>query len=152
VAHALRNGVIAGAAGTVALNAITYLDMAVSARPPSPLLEKAVDTLAERAGVDLGDERAAEHRKQGLGPLLGMVIGLAVGVAYGVLRERVARVPVPVAALGVGLAASAASNLPMAATGVTDPRQWSLSGWVSDLIPHLGYGLATAATYEAIRG
>jgi hypothetical protein len=33
----------------------------------------------------------------------------------------------------------------MAALGVTDPRKWSLEEWLADLLPHLGYGAATAA-------
>jgi len=28
--------------------------------------------------------------------------------------------------------------------GVTDPRTWGLVGWISDLIPHFGYGVVTA--------
>jgi hypothetical protein len=32
----------------------------------------------------------------------------------------------------------------MTVLGVTDPRTWGLVGWVSDLIPHLGYGVVTA--------
>jgi len=40
---------------------------------------------------------------------------------------------------------------PMAALGVTDPRTWPADSWVSDLVPHVAYGLATAAAYEALR-
>jgi hypothetical protein len=29
----------------------------------------------------------------------------------------------------------------MAAMGVSDPRKWSVSDWLSDLVPHLAYGL-----------
>ena len=36
------------------------------------------------------------------------------------------------------------------ALGVTDPRTWGAAGWVSDLLPHLAYGLATATVYEAL--
>jgi len=33
---------------------------------------------------------------------------------------------------------------------VSDPTTWGLSGWASDAIPHLIYGLVTASTYEAL--
>lgn len=33
--------------------------------------------------------------------------------------------------------------------GVTDPRRWHANAWLSDFIPHLAYGLATASVYEA---
>ncbi len=39
----------------------------------------------------------------------------------------------------------------MVALGVTDPREWDLDSCLSDLGPHLVYGLATAAAYEAFR-
>ena len=45
-----------------------------------------------------------------------------------------------------------ASDLPIIALGVSDPRTWAAAGWVSDLLPHLAYGLATAAVYEALAG
>jgi hypothetical protein len=46
----------------------------------------------------------------------------------------------------------AASDLPAAALRVTDPRTWGAAGWVSDLLSHLAYGLATATVYEALAG
>jgi hypothetical protein len=36
----------------------------------------------------------------------------------------------------------------MVAMGITDPRTWGTTGWISDLVPHLAYGLATAAAFE----
>jgi hypothetical protein len=36
----------------------------------------------------------------------------------------------------------------MVAMGVTDPRSWPVSSWLSDLLPHLAYGFATAAVFE----
>ena len=32
----------------------------------------------------------------------------------------------------------------MTVLGVTDPRTWGIVGWISDLIPHFGYGVVTA--------
>jgi hypothetical protein len=51
-----------------------------------------------------------------------------------------------------GGAAMVATNGPMVVEGLTDPRQWGVAGWVSDVVPHLVYGLATAAAYEALAG
>ena len=31
---------------------------------------------------------------------------------------------------------------------VSDPRRWSPSDWAADVLPHLAYGLVTAATYD----
>lgn len=42
---------------------------------------------------------------------------------------------------GFGLATTG----PMAAAGVTDVREWKADSWISDLVPHLAYGLVTAA-------
>ena len=38
----------------------------------------------------------------------------------------------------------------MAALGVDDPRSWSASSWLSDLLPHLAFGAVTAAVYERL--
>ena len=51
--------------------------------------------------------------------------------------------------MGAGLAANIGTTGPMAALGVTDPRTWPAESWISDLIPHLAYGLATAVAFDA---
>ncbi len=33
---------------------------------------------------------------------------------------------------------------------ITDPRNWPASSWISDLVPHLAYGLTTAAVFDEI--
>jgi hypothetical protein len=38
----------------------------------------------------------------------------------------------------------------MAATGLTDPRSWSLADWLSDAVPHVAYGVVTAWTLRTI--
>jgi len=40
--------------------------------------------------------------------------------------------------------------VPIALSGVSDPRTWGLSGWASDAIPHLVYELVTVAAYDTI--
>jgi hypothetical protein len=150
-------GIAAGAVGTIALDVVSYVDMVVRARPASSLPAEVAGALAERAGVELAadgnDSEPAGNRRSGLGALFGYGVGLGVGAAYGLLRSLL---PAPSrpwpAAAGLGLTAMAASDLPAAALGVTDPRTWGAAGWVSDLLPHLTYGLATAPVYEALAG
>jgi hypothetical protein len=142
-------GLVAGAAGTTALDLASYLDMVVRGRPASSLPAEAAGTLAAAAHLPLGSGVAAQARKEGLGGLLGAATGLAVGAAYGLVRVHT-RPPLPVAAVAVGAAAMAASDLPMTALGLTDPRTWPASAWLSDAVPHLAYGVVTAGVLELL--
>jgi xanthosine utilization system XapX-like protein len=147
-------GIAAGAAGTTALNAVTYLDMVVRARPASSTPEQTVRRAEELTGVRLAadpDGEPAENRRAGLGALLGIGAGLGVGAMYGLFRPRLRGVPPPVLALGVGLAANVGTTGPMAVLGITDPRRWSGTSWASDLVPHLVYGGITAAVFDLMR-
>jgi hypothetical protein len=68
----LGHGLAAGAAGITTLNAITYLDMAVRARPSSDTSSQAVEQLAGKAGAQItGEGNERENRLAGLGPLAG---------------------------------------------------------------------------------
>lgn len=146
-------GTAAGAVGTVALNFATYVDMAVRARPSSNVPAKIVAAGAEKLGVDLSGEGSADanvqNRRTGLGALSGYMVGLGVGTTYGLLRLRVRDVPQPLAAVGLGTIAMAASDVPATLLGVTDPRTWSRTSWAADIIPHLAYGTFTAISYDA---
>jgi hypothetical protein len=145
----LRAGAIAGLVGTVALNAATYADMTLRGRPASSLPAQAAGLMAERAGVHLGGGEEAEHRQSALGTLLGYATGVTVGVVYGLLAGR--RPPRRVRhAVLLALTAMSGANGPMVAMGLTDPRKWGASGWLSDLVPHLAYGWATTATYRTV--
>lgn len=146
---ALR-GAAAGAAGSTALNAVTYADMAVRGRPTSSTPEQTVEELAETAHVPIpGDGDTRRNRVQGLGPLTGLLAGVGVGVAVGLVRASGYRSrPIAGTVLttaGVLLAA----NGPMTALGITDPRTWSATDWLSDLVPHLAYGAVVQATMDA---
>jgi hypothetical protein len=153
-------GVAAGAVGTTALNIATYLDMVVRGRPPSEAPEKAVEKFGDKVGVSVAPKEwqpeevrdTMGNRQSGLGALTGFATGLGIGAVYGLLRPRLGDVSVPVASVGLGLGAMAASDLPLTASGLTDPRKWGASGWASDLIPHLAYGVCTALAFEAIAG
>ena len=148
-------GAAAGAAGTVALDVASYGDMVVRGRPSSGVPAKVAGTLADQFGVSLAPPNegangdTAKNRSSGLGALMGYATGLGIGALYGALRPRLGRVSVPLAGVAIGLAAMAASDTPAVTTGATDPKTWGFSGWLSDLLPHLAYGLVTALTYEA---
>ncbi len=146
----LARGLIAGAVGTTALNTTTYLDMVVRGRPSSGTPEQTVERGAEVLGVSVpGDEDARQARTSGLGPLLGTAAGVGAGLVLGAFRgagwpRR------PGTTFGVAwVLAMAAGNGPMTLLGVTDPRTWSASSWVSDIVPHAAYALAATATLEA---
>ena len=83
----LLRGAAAGAAGTTALNAVTYLDMAVRGRPSSSTPEQTVERLSEVAHVPVpGEGETHDNRVSGLGPLTGLVAGVGTGVALGLAR------------------------------------------------------------------
>jgi hypothetical protein len=153
--NTIIRGIAAGALGTTALNMTTYLDMAIRGRPSSSVPEQDVQTLADRVGVDLtagGSDEQAANRRQGLGALTGYLTGIAIGAAYGALRPLAPNSPTPVAAVALGLGAMAATDGVTTIMGNADPREWSASSWVMDVVFHLAYGAATAAGYEAFSG
>lgn len=145
----LWHGLIAGAAGTLALNAVTYVDMALRGRPASSAPEESVERATRAAGLDLGDKDKAANRRAGLGPLLGLATGVGTAITYATTPKSQA-LPVPVGALLLTGMAMTGSNGPMALLGITDPRTWDREAWLSDLIPHLVYGLVTAKTYAVL--
>jgi hypothetical protein len=146
---ALR-GAAAGAAGTTALNAVTYLDMAVRGRPSSSTPEQTVEELAAKAHVAIpGEDETRQNRLQGLGPLTGLVAGVGVGVLTGLVRAAGfrSRPPVGVALTTAGVLVAA--NGPMTVLGITDPRSWSATDWISDVVPHLAYGAVVKTVMDA---
>jgi hypothetical protein len=133
---ALAAGAAAGAAGTSALNAVAYLDMVWRARPTSTTPEATVQKMADLAGTAIpGSDEERSNRLAGLGPLLGIIAGTGLGGALGLTATA--------GALVVG-------NGPMTALGVTDPRHWSRTDWISDIVPHLAYGITAAAALLAM--
>ena len=43
----------------------------------------------------------------------------------------------------------AASDGPVALLGIGDPRRWTATDWLADVVPHLVYGVTTHATLAA---
>jgi hypothetical protein len=147
---ALR-GAAAGAAGTTALNVVTYLDMAVRGRAASSTPERTVAKVAGVAHVPIpgqGDER--ENRLQGLGALTGLVAGVGFGTLVGLVRAAGFRTSPLVGTLLTTTGVLVATNGPMTALEITDPRTWSAADWLSDLVPHVVYGVVVRTTLDAL--
>ncbi|MEV5554262.1 hypothetical protein AB0L44_11430 [Nonomuraea wenchangensis] len=142
-------GLIAGAAGTSALNAVTYLDMAIRARPASSTPQQAVDKMAGLVDVDLGEGERADNRKEALGSLLGYGTGAGAALCYGLAAER-CRPSWPVGVLALTALAMVGSNAPLTLLGTTDPRSWSATDWISDVVPHLAYGVTAYAAHRLL--
>jgi len=145
IAGNLARGALAGAAGTTALNVVTYLDMVARGRGTSSTPEQTVEALADHAGVTVpGDEETRQNRVAGLGPMLGIASGVVTGALLALAYDG-RRPPLVVGAVLASVGAMVGTDAPMAVLGVTSPRSWSATDWVSDAIPHAAYGLATAA-------
>jgi len=143
-------GAAAGAAGTTALNAVTYLDMAWRGRPASSTPQQLVEKVADSLDVDIpGEGEERQNRLSGLGPLAGIATGVGVGLAYGLLDTFRLRPPKTLGMLLAGAGAMAGSVLPLSATGISDPVTWDASAWASDVVPHLAYGAVVAWTMDA---
>lgn len=138
-------GAAAGAAGTTALNVITYLDIAVRGRSTSATPERTVEALGRLFHVTVpGSGDVLANRISGLGALAGYAAGIGMGLILG-LAYALGWQPRPLfATLVATVLALVGTNGPMTVLGVTDPRTWGLVGWSSDLIPHVGYGIVTA--------
>ncbi|WP_328416549.1 hypothetical protein OG470_26740 [Micromonospora sp. NBC_00389] len=146
----VADGAIAGAVGSAALNVVSYLDMVLRARPASSVPEQTVDRLAGIAHVDLGPEARAANRRSGLGPLIGYGLGIGAGVAFA-LYARGRRQPLPMATGVLGAGVMTMTDGSITALGISDPRTWRRSDWISDIIPHLAFGLTAAATWNRLR-
>jgi hypothetical protein len=146
----LGKGLVAGATGTTALYAVTYLDMALRGRPASDTPKRTVERIAEVLDVALpGDDAARDARAAGLGTVLGHSVGLTIGIVLSGLRSS-GWPRTRGATLGVGWGlAMLVGNGPMSALGVTDPRYWTTSDWLADAIPHLAYAVAATVTLDA---
>jgi hypothetical protein len=144
-------GAAAGAAGTTALNMLTYIDMAARGRPSSSTPEKTVEKLSEVTHVPIpGDEDTRENRISGLGPLTGQLAGVGIGAALGLCRAAGWRPSLGVGTAVATVGAMAGTSGPMTVLGITDPRTWSAKSWVVDMVPHVAYGAVTAAVLERL--
>ncbi|MCG7202728.1 hypothetical protein [Streptomyces arenae] len=140
----LVRGGAAGAAGTTVLNTVTYADMAWRGRASSQAPAQVVDKIAHDAGYEVpGSGETRDNRLSGLGALSGILVGCGTGAAVSLLHRAGIRPPWWLGGAVTGALAMAATDLPMARLDVSDPTSWSVTDWVSDVVPHLMYGLVT---------
>lgn len=144
----VRRGLLAGVAGSAALNLVTYADMAVRGRPASDVPGETVERGLERLDLDLdldlsGRRGEKANRVTALGALAGIATGAAVGVSVSLCRAAGVRLSPLSGSLLTAAAAMAAADGPAAVLGVTDPRSWTAADWASDALPHLAYGVVT---------
>jgi hypothetical protein len=146
----MLRGAAAGAAGTTALNAVTYLDMAGRGRGTSSTPEQTVEKLAEKTHLSIpGEGEKRENRLQGLGPLTGIVAGVGIGVLAGLVRAAGFRSQPLVGTALTTAGVLVATNGPMTVLGITDPRTWSATDWISDVVPHVAYAAVVTTTMDA---
>ncbi|MBO8193575.1 hypothetical protein ITI46_18190 [Streptomyces oryzae] len=146
-------GAVAGAAGTTALNTVTYLDMVVRGRAGSSVPKDVVDRLSDRTHVPVpGVAEARENRASATGALLGLLTGVGVGALYGASRALPWRPALPLTAPATGAGAMAGADVPPALLKVSDPRTGRPADWPADLVPHPVYGAVTAVACELTAG
>lgn len=142
-------GCAAGAAGTTALNTVSYADMALRGRPASSVPETLVDTIAARIGLPLRDSDEKGNRLNGLAAVTGVALGCGTGAAVALAHKAGARMPLWLGGALTGALVMAAADVPIARLGISDPRTWSAGDWASDVVPHLVFGLVTYALVTA---
>ncbi|MGQ7296848.1 hypothetical protein [Quadrisphaera sp. KR29] len=148
---ALGRGLAAGAVGTAVLGAVTHADMAWRGRPASSAPADVVEAAVRATGRDVpgrGEQRS--NRLTALGALSGTAAGLATGVLVSAARTAGLRFSGPGGAAVTGAVAMAATDLPMGALGVSDPRTWTRRDWVADAVPHLAFGMAAHGVLRAL--
>lgn len=153
IGGSLMLGIAAGAAGTAALDVASYVDMTYRGRPASEMPAKIVEALASRIGLTnlLGEDERRFNRRSAVGALLGYANGLGVGALFGLAHPMFRRAPLLCTAVVLAGTAMALSDVPAAALGVTDPKAWTATDWLSDIVPHAAYGLALALTFDLLR-
>jgi len=140
----LSRGLLAGAAGTLALDVATYADMALRGRPSSTVPAKVAERAFQSAGLVPEEDTTPPrwcHRFQGVGALFGYGTGLGVGMVYALAPRSRRRVHTLLPGLVVGLLTMAATDAVSTMAGATDPGTWDLASWMSDAVPHAIYGV-----------
>jgi hypothetical protein len=148
----LLGGAAAGAAGTAALDAVTYMDMAWRGRPASSTPQQAAEKLAKLAGHPIrGQAQVRDNRLVGLGSLQGIAAGAAVGAIAGATRPLLTRLGPLVSPILIGAAAMALSDGVLAQLDVAHPTDWSAVDWATDVVPHLAFGVVAYATLSEMQ-
>jgi hypothetical protein len=154
----LTLGAVAGAAGTLALDMISYGDMAVRGRASSDMPAEVVRRVSEKVDftpLSVPNERAddvTKNRRSAVGALTGYSIGIGIGALYGACAYAMppGRRGTLNQSLFLAGIAMAASDVPAQLLGATNVKEWSPASWASDIVPHIAYGVITAAVFAAI--
>ena len=140
----LTSGMIAGAAGSTALNTWSYTQQALNGQPSSATPDQAAQAVIQSVGGEVpGTPAQRAARLEGLGPLSGLGVGLGLGALGGLLRAVGIKIPIAVAPVVLGLGAMAVSDGVMTVVGITEPRTWTPKSMLQDAVPHLVYGAVT---------
>lgn len=149
----IERGLLAGAAGIVVLDGVTYLDELIRARPPSELSSQVVQKLAASIGLAVlaseeGD--APKNRRSGAGPLTGYAVGLGAAIVHATIRPATRWLPWPLAGVLLGGATLVVSEGTATKLRATDWGTWTPAEWLSDIIPRTFYGLTVAYVCERL--
>lgn len=149
VTRPLLYGAAAGAAGCTALDMVGYADMAWRTRPASSTPEVTLRKLAEKLHVRIpGEGEALKNRIAGLAPMTGYAAGIGMGAALALARAAGWRPTLTTEYAVATLGALVGTNGPMTVLGVTDPRTWSATDWISDIVPHVAYAVVTVGVLD----
>lgn len=146
----LSSGLIAGAAGTAALNIVTYADMAFRGRPASRLPSEVAQRLLAKVGAT--SAATSDERADGAGALLGYASGLTYGLVYASFRRARPEWRPGAADVGVLAGISATGETVATILGLTNPRRWGLEGWMMTAVPRLTYALTAITVFQRIEG
>lgn len=136
-------GLLAGAAGATAHDAVTYLYQAVTGGT-SPSSPRSNTPAATAEGAQGGSPSSPDAQSAAAGPLGGVLVSLAVGAAAGALRGETATPPQPLAMAAVGGAAWGGALAGASVTGAARPT--SPASTVVEAVSHLAYGVVTVLT------
>jgi hypothetical protein len=73
-----------------------------------------------------------------------------MGALLGLARSAGWRPATALTYSAAAIGALIGTNAPMTALKVTDPRTWSRTDWIADIVPHLAYAAVTAAVVERL--
>ena len=148
VTRRMLYGALAGAAGTCALDIVTYLDMLARNRPPSELPQRMARVFASK----LGFEQIEKNRLTALGALLGYADGIGTGVLFGIMRPAAPGISETICGVGLCVMTGLVSEGTATLLKQTDPREWSVADWAGDIVPRMVYGLVTTIAFDALAG
>jgi hypothetical protein len=84
---------------------------------------------------------------------MGHATGLVGGMLFGLTRPYVPTLSTTLTGVAAGSAMMVATNTGNVVGGTVDPPQaWSLHDWMSDVVPHVVYGLVLVEVYERWTG